>query len=105
MDDGSVLLVEIARIDSQEVRDRALEALIPSAPSSVSVLRACADAAMAAGNMDDGDLGRIEAGNAVLGVMKEARRRLDRAMRAQVAVSWRALRDAGNPAAARAFAP
>lgn len=105
IDAGRRLLVEVARLDAQEVRDRALEALIPSAPSSVSVLRACADAAMAAGNMDDGDLGRIEAGNAVLEIMKQARRRLDRAMRAQVAVSWRALRDAGNPAATNAFAP
>ncbi len=55
--------------------------------------------------MDDGDLGRIEAGNAVLTVMKEGRRRLDRAMRAQVASSWRELRSAGNSTAADAFKP
>jgi len=102
---GRRLLAEVARIESPATRDRALEALIPIAPTAVSVLRACSDAALAAGNMDDGDLGRIEAGNKVLGIMKDARRRLDRAMRAQVAVSWRALRDAGNPSGARAFTP
>ena len=102
---GRRLLAEVARIESPATRDRALEALIPVAPTAVSVLRACSDAALAAGNMDDGDLGRIEAGNKVLGIMKDARRRLDRAMRAQVAVSWRSLRDAGNPSAARAFTP
>jgi hypothetical protein len=55
--------------------------------------------------MDDGDLSRIRAGTAVLTAHKEARRRLDRAMRAQVAIAWRTLRDAGNASAKDAFAP
>ena len=69
------------------------------------LLRACADAAIAAGNMDDGDLGRIEAGNKVLDAHKQLRRRLDRAMRAQVAIAWRTLRELGHPEAADAFRP
>jgi hypothetical protein len=55
--------------------------------------------------MDDGDLSRIRAGTAMLTAHKEARRRLDRAMRAQVAIAWRTLRDAGNASAKDAFAP
>ena len=104
-DAGRRLLAELARTESAEARDRALCALIPMVPPATEVLQASAEAALAAGYMDDGDLGRIEAGEAVLKVMKDAHRRLDRAMRAQVAIAWRSLRDAGNPAAAQAFAP
>lgn len=104
-DAGRRLIAEIGRIDSQATRDRALEALVPMSPGGAGVLRACSDASMAAGNMDDGDLKRIEAGTAVLEVMQGARRRLDRTMRAQVAISWRELRAAGNSSAATAFAP
>ncbi|MFM2164947.1 MAG: hypothetical protein RL325_1384 [Planctomycetota bacterium] len=86
-------------------RDRALTALIPGEPTGTELLRACADAAIAAGNMDDGDLGRIEAGNKVLDAHKQLRRRLDRAMRAQVAIAWRTLRELGHPEAADAFRP
>ena len=104
-DAGRRLEGELARTQSTEMRDRALTALIPVEPSAAELLRASSEAAIAAGNMDDGDLGRIEAGNAVLTVMKEGRRRLDRAMRAQVASAWRELRSAGNSTAADAFKP
>ncbi len=104
-DAGRRLMDELDRIASAESRDRALAALVPATPGAAEVLRASSDAAMAAGDMDDGDLGRIQAGNAVLGALKDTRRRLDRAMRAQVAVAWRTLRDAGDPAAATAFRP
>ena len=104
-DAGRRLEGELARTQSTEMRDRALTALIPVEPSAAELLRTSSEAAIAAGNMDDGDLGRIEAGNAVLTVMKEGRRRLDRAMRAQVASAWRELRSAGNSTAADAFKP
>jgi hypothetical protein len=55
--------------------------------------------------MDDGDLGRIEAGNVILQKQIDTRRRLDRALRAQIAVAWRQLRAAGDPAATKAFDP
>ncbi|MEY3027885.1 MAG: hypothetical protein RLZZ238_2782, partial [Planctomycetota bacterium] len=48
---------------------------------------------------------RIRAGAAVLETHRFARQRLDRAMRAQVAIAWRTLRDAGNPVARDAFRP
>lgn len=86
-------------------RDRALEALVPSEPTGTQILRAASDAAGAAGNMDDGDLGRIEAGNKVLEAHQQLRRRLDRAMRAQVAIAWRTLRELGHPEAIDAFKP
>lgn len=104
-DAGRRLVGELARVESPESRDRALAALVPMVPSATEVLRACSDAAVAAGNMDDGDLARIEAGTVVLDLLKDARRRLDRAMRAQVAVSWRELRAAGSPSAQVAFRP
>ena len=86
-------------------RDLALTKLVPDVPTGTELLRACTDAAAVAGNMDDGDLGRIEAGNKVLEAHKQLRRRLDRAMRAQVAVAWRTLREIGHPDAAAAFRP
>jgi hypothetical protein len=104
-DAGRRLVGELARVTDAPSRDRALAALVPLTPSGVEVLRASSEAAMAAGNMDDGDLGRIEAGTAVLTVNKEARRRLDRTMRAQVAIAWRSLRESGVQAAAEAFHP
>ena len=104
-DAGRRLMAELEQVASTEARDRALTALVPPAPTAAEILRACTDAAMAAGDMDDGDLGRIQAGNTVLSALKESRRRLDRAMRAQVAVAWRALRDSAVPAAADAFKP
>ena len=104
-DAGRRLMAELEQVASTDARDRALTALVPPAPTAAEILRACTDAAMAAGDMDDGDLGRIQAGNAVLSALKESRRRLDRAMRAQVAVAWRALRDSAVPAAADAFKP
>jgi hypothetical protein len=104
-DAGRRLRAELARIGSAEDRDRALTALVPLVPGAVEILRTASEAALAAGNMDDGDLSRIRAGTAVLTAHKEARRRLDRAMRAQVAIAWRTLRDAGNASAKDAFAP
>jgi len=104
-DAGRRLMAELEQVASTDARDRALTALVPPAPTAAEILRACTDAAMAAGDMDDGDLGRIQAGNAVLSALKESRRRLDRAMRAQVAVAWRTLRDSAVPAAADAFKP
>ena len=94
----------LATLDAAQ-RDRALTALVPGVPTGTELLRACADAAVAAGNMDDGDLGRIAAGNKVLEAHQQLRRRLDRAMRAQVAVAWRTLREAGHPEAVHAFRP
>jgi hypothetical protein len=104
-DAGRRLQRELARTESAEERDRALEKLVPMVPSAAEILRTASEAAVAAGNMDDGDLSRIRAGTEVLTAHKEARRRLDRAMRAQVAIAWRALRDAGSAAARDAFAP
>ena len=104
-DAGRRLQRELARTESSDERDRALEKLVPMVPSAAEILRTASEAAVAAGNMDDGDLSRIRAGTEVLTAHKEARRRLDRAMRAQVAIAWRTLRDAGDPAAATAFRP
>jgi hypothetical protein len=80
-DAGRRLMDELDRIASAESRDRALAALVPATPGAAEVLRASSDAAMAAGDMDDGDLGRIQAGNAVLGALKDTRR-LDSSTRA-----------------------
>ncbi len=104
-DAGRRLELELGASASAELRDRALIALVPTDPTAESLLRVSSEAAVAAGNMDDGDLKRIEAGNVVLTALRLERQRLDRAMRAQVAVSWRQLRAAGDLMAADAFKP
>jgi len=101
---GRRLETMLARLEPAQ-RDRALAALVPAEPGGAQLLRAVSDAAGAAGNMDDGDLGRIAAGNKVLEAHAQLRRRLDRAMRAQVAIAWRTLREAGHPEAVDAFRP
>ncbi|MFM1804384.1 MAG: hypothetical protein RL136_1263 [Planctomycetota bacterium] len=102
---GRRLEIELDRHPDAAARDRALVALVPTTPTGSEILLTAAEAALAAGNMDDGNLDRIRAGAAVLETHRFARQRLDRAMRAQVAIAWRTLRDAGNPVARDAFRP
>ena len=104
-DAGRRLEQHLQRTASPEMLDKARVAQIPFDPRGSDLLRACGEAAVAAGNMDDGDLGRIEAGNVILQKQIDTRRRLDRALRAQIAVAWRQLRAAGDPAATKAFDP